>query len=355
MNDWLSDETLQHLRELAGGPAAQQGRYEILERIGQGGMGVVYRARDQNLGRDVALKILREHAADPLAEQRLRREAEVIARLEHPGIAPVYDVGRLDNGALFYVMKLVRGRSLDQAVRAVSPLPQRLRFFQQICETVAFAHAHGVIHRDLKPQNVMLGEFGEVLVLDWGTAKLLRAADADPALPAATSVGAVAGRAPDSDTTTRATAHGTIIGTPAYMSPEQARGEIATLDERADVYALGAILYFLLTDAPPRPAGASNSDASLPLESPRKLQPATPRPLAAVCMKALARVAAERYPSAVALRDEIARYLAGQAVQAYSEPWHERLARVARPHRTAIILVVTYLLARAALLFWPGR
>src|SRR5262249_31442166 len=162
----LSDATVAHLCKVAASePDAP--RYELAEPIGRGGMGTVYRAHDRVLDRAVALKVLHRAPADAAARARMVREARVMARLEHPGVVPVHDAGELPDGRFFYAMKLVRGRRLDEEAARRTDLAERLRLFQKICEAVAFAHAQGVLHRDLKPQNVMAGEFGEVLVLDW--------------------------------------------------------------------------------------------------------------------------------------------------------------------------------------------
>src|SRR5262245_22983272 len=198
-------------------------------------MGTVFLAEDRVLGRKVALKVVGAGAASPEIAARTLREARIIARLEHPGIVTVHDAGTLPDGRMFYAMKRVDGRRLDELAPQVS-LAERLRAFQRVCETVAFAHAHGVLHRDLKPENVMAGPFGEVLVLDWGVAKLLELPDGAPreGAPAAPS----------------ATAEGTILGTLAYMAPEQAEGMPDRVGVASDVYALGAILYFLMTLRP---------------------------------------------------------------------------------------------------------
>jgi eukaryotic-like serine/threonine-protein kinase len=325
----LSDATLDHLRAVAGEPDAD-GRYEIVDEIARGGMGTVYRALDRELGREVALKVSSRPAA---GQERLMREARVLARLEHPGLVPVHDVGTLPDGRLFYAMKRVRGRRLDEHFAAEPSIPARLRTFERICETVAFAHAHGVIHRDLKPENVMVGPFGEVLVLDWGVARLRD--DATPeALP--------------SDAQPRApgrTAHGTVLGTPGYMAPEQARGDVERTDERADVYALGAILYFLLTDAAPPPSG--------PAGAPRRRNPSVPRPLDSICSKALAADPVARYASVQVLSADVSAFLSGRPVAAHHEGPLEWAGRQASRYRTPLLLIAAYLAMRAVLLFWP--
>ncbi len=239
---WLSDSTVAHLKHVAEWPDLAETKYGILEEIGRGGMGTIYLAEDRVLGRKVALKVVGTGATDPAAAARMLREARVIARLEHPGIVPVHDAGTLPDGRMFYAMKRVDGRGLEAATAGAS-LPDRLRIFQRICEAVAFAHAHGVVHRDLKPENVMVGRFGEVLVMDWGVAKVFDEAAAPP--PART------GAPPLSAPATAATAEGTIVGTPAYMAPEQAEGRTGGIGPATDVYALGAILYFLLTGQAP--------------------------------------------------------------------------------------------------------
>ena len=172
---WLPDAAVERLRDVADWPAPTSDRYEILEPLARGGMGTVYVARDRHLDRRVALKVLSATATEAGAA-RMREEAQILARLEHPGIVPVYDVGLLDDGRVFYVMKLVDGARLDRHV-VDRPLVERLRLFTRICDPVAFAHARGVIHRDLKPENVMVGSFGEVLVMDWGVAQVQEISD----------------------------------------------------------------------------------------------------------------------------------------------------------------------------------
>jgi serine/threonine protein kinase len=267
----------------------------------------------------------------------------VLARLEHPAIVPVHDLGVLPDGRPYYVMKLVRGRDLATAVVAEPSLHGRLRLFERICEAVAFAHARGVIHRDLKPSNVMVGAFGEVLVLDWGLAKLRTTRD-EPVAPSGLSasgsanIGEPNGREPR-------TAAGTVLGTPGYMAPEQLAGE--PVDERTDVYALGVLLDWLLAV----PFGASAAEGSTPVGRSGR-EPPVPRPLAAVADRARAVSPGDRYPDVSALVADIRRYLDGLAVTAHQEGALDRVARFARRHRVAIALVAAYLLMRVALLLW---
>ena len=310
-------------------------RYRLVERMGSGGMGVVYLAEDSVLERRVALKILNlpdlMDGAGALSE-RLLREAKILARLEHPGIVPVHDAGMLADGRVFYAMKFVEGKRLDQLVErpadepAGDSLSDRLRIFQRICDAVGFAHARGVLHRDLKPENIMTGPFGEVLVMDWGIAKILGPATVGSSLPAQQS--ATESRVAQSKTT----AHGTVLGTRGYMSPEQARGEVENLDARADIFSLGAILKFLLGGAKP-----------------------IPRPVSAIVQKAMAPEPADRYSSVSDLGLDVARYLDHVAVSAYPENIFRKAARWVSRYRVAIVLVLTYLVVRALLILFSRR
>src|SRR5688572_31235286 len=177
---WLSYLRLNHLRELAAHPDFASTKYRVIRELARGGMGTVYLAEDNELNRQVAVKVLNTPETSNDLRERMTREAQIIARLEHPGLVPVHDVGTLPDGRVFYVMRLVRGRRLDEHARQERSLPALLRLFERVCEAVAFAHAQGVLHRDLKPANVMVGPFGEVLVLDWGLAKLVEPGASPP-------------------------------------------------------------------------------------------------------------------------------------------------------------------------------
>jgi serine/threonine protein kinase len=317
----LSESTVAHLRQALRDAVPDGERYELREPVGQGGMGTVYRAFDRTLSREVAVKVLRPGVADAGTAARLGREARILARLEHPGIVPVHDAGTLPDGRIYYVMKLVRGERLERVARAV-PTSELLRLFLRICETVGFAHAQGIVHRDLKPSNVMVGSFGEVLVLDWGIARVSRDGEA----------GGSAHRLPDpvidgpSQLDPADTAPGTVLGTPGFMAPEQAQGWHHLVDARTDVYALGAILRALVQAEP----GSGR----------------VPRALVSIWSRAMAAEPDQRYDSAAALAADVARYLDGEPVQAHRESPLERAGRFFRKYQTAIVLVLTYLLIR---------
>jgi serine/threonine protein kinase len=281
---YLSDRALARLREVADLPDLSGTRYEMIAPVGRGGMGAVYLVRDAALDRRVAMKVLH---FDEVSE-----EARTLARLEHPGIVPIHDMGRLPDGRGYFTMKYVEGTRLDHYARANPALPALLRVFGKICEAVAFAHDHGVVHRDLKPANVMLGSYGEALVMDFGIAQ---SAETRPAY---------------------------VAGTPEFMAPEQARGEAA--GARADIFSLGAML--------------------------RELVPSPPKRLAAIVAKAASPEADSRYESALALARDLARFLDHEPVSAYRESVWERASRLAARHRTALLLILAYLLMRILLL-----
>jgi serine/threonine protein kinase len=251
--------------------------------------------------------------ADPGGDlaARLLREARVIAQLEHPGIIPVHDVGTLPDGCVYYTMKLVQGLRLDEHIAEPGAIADRLRVFEKICEAVSFAHSHGVLHRDLKPQNIMVGSFGEVLVMDWGISKV---------------IGEREGTAVESSMPLE-TDHGTVLGTPGYMAPEQARGE--AVDQRVDVYALGAIL--------------------------RYMKSAQSKIVNAIADKAMAENTAVRYATVRDLSRDVAHFLDGLPVSAYPENWITRTWRWAVRNRAWLLLVLAYLVMRTLFILWRGK
>jgi len=343
---FLSDKAIERLREGAEFPDLSGTRYRLLERVARGGMGVVYAAEDEKLERRVALKVLDAAAANGDLANRLIREARVLAQLEHPGIVPVHDVGSLPDGRVFYTMKFVEGQRLDKFIESVPSIPDRLRLFLRVCDAVAFAHARNVLHRDLKPANIMVGQFGEVLVMDWGLAKILRAdspAEAEVNDPEATIFEKPSRPDDHSDSgeTLAATGHGTVMGTPGYMSPEQARGDVEHLDTRSDIFSLGALLAFLLTGVSKAPslAGFRRLDKSLQ----------------AICSKAAAQAPMDRYPSVLELASDVSRYLDGLPVSARRETFLERIVRLYRRYRFFILLIAAYLVMRVLVLFFFHR
>ena len=343
----LTDAKVERLRSLAATPDFNTTKYTIIKELARGGMGIVYLAKDPELDRRIAIKVLNNPEPDSNIARRMVREAQIIAGLEHPGIVPVHDVGMLSDGRVFYAMKLIRGERLDEYAGRVDSIKDRLRKFHAACEAVAFAHAHGVIHRDLKPQNIMIGSFGEVLVLDWGVAKIL-SQDGEPEISRNGDEELIQGHVLEAD---KDTTHGTIIGTPLYMSPEQGRGEIDSIDRRADVYSLGAILFFLLTNqAPETHTKASNSTDELPAArvtpKPRELNSRVSKAAEAVCLKAMARDRAERYASAAELTEEIALLLDDEPVKAHRENAFEKAGRWVSKNRFLVLLVLAYLLMR---------
>jgi WD40 repeat protein len=356
--------TTPHAEVFPGGPAPRTGnRYALIRLHDSGGIGRVWVAWDHDLKREVALKELRpEWAERPDLRQRFLDEARITGQLEHPGIVPVHDLAREDDSSPCYTMRLINGRSLNEAVRAyhqrllsrlAQPLEQAalLQAFVQVCQAVAYAHDRGVIHRDLKGQNVVLGDYGEVIVLDWGLAKLLGQPQGHTPLPAVTL---------DPAEAHHSSLPGTFLGTPSYMSPEQAAGRQDLVDRRSDVYGLGAMLYEVLTGRPPF-TGADNEDVrrqvrTAPPAHPCAVCPSAPAALAAVCLRALAKDPAQRYASALELAEEVRRWLADEPVRAYREPWERCLARWGRRHRAwvragaAAVLAVTLVSVLATLL-----
>jgi hypothetical protein len=246
---------LEPLKPITDDLPGMPSRYELAGELARGGIGVVLKGRDVDLGRDVALKILRdEHSSNPALMRRLIDEAQIAGQLQHPGILPVYELGLDAARRPFFAMKLIRGESLAAMLQR-RPSPDHepdtfLGIFEQVCHTIAYAHARGVIHRDLKPSNVMVGAFGEVQVVDWGLAKVLAGGAPPQETADRLSSDPGAERAPSAPRPALSEA-GSVLGTPAYMAPEQALGQIDQIDERSDVFGLGAMLCEILTGHPP--------------------------------------------------------------------------------------------------------
>jgi len=294
----ISDRAIERLRDAAAWPELDT-RYEVTGVAGYGGMGTVYIARDRTLDRDVAVKVLDVADRQGSRAARLQREAHILARLDHPAIVPIHDAGSLDDGRAFYVMKLVKGRRLDELIRDAAPLNDRLNAFARVLDAVAFAHAHGVVHRDLKPENVMVGGFGEVYVMDWGVAQD-GGADSEAA----------------------------VVGTPGFMAPEQERASGA-VDSRADVFALGALLGQLIGDN-------------------------APAALRAIARKASHAALEARYQSVESLAADLTRFRNQESVDAHVESLPERLVRIYRRYELPILLLLAYVVMRFALLVFRG-
>lgn len=389
-------------------------RYRLLDNFAHGGLGNIWRAEDTAIHRRIAFKeLLPKALKNPRIVERFLEEAQITGQLEHPGIVPIYDVGVQDNGTPFYAMKLLKGGNMEEAIEALHALPREgterqlaftrlLRQFIAVCQAVGFAHDKGVLHRDLKPLNVMLGEFGETLVLDWGLAKVVdvlgqqeiatdsggqldhadpnasldegtiaeshatnpnaamtrsgATADAMTSAGAANVTAAAVGGTHSGRTepgtfvrrqvTTNArtagshTMMGQIMGTPAYMPPEQAQGLIDELDARTDIYSLGGILYKLLTNRQPVPRGKPQDVLTKVIKGeiarPREIDPSIPPPLEAICRKAMALLQVDRYAKALDLAADVEAWLADEPVSVYPDRWQTKLRRWYKRHRTLV-------------------
>ncbi len=327
-------------------------RFRILRPHARGGLGAVYVALDAELNREVALKqMLDRHADDPTSRQRFVLEAEVTGGLEHPGIVPVYGLGAYHDGRPYYAMRFVRGDSLKEAIeqfhasrcgdedpaRSSLELRKLLRRFVDVCNAIEYAHSRGVLHRDIKPGNIIVGKHGETLLVDWGLAKPLGRKEPGARTEERTLV-------PSSASGSAETLPGSTMGTPAYMSPEQAAGDLEHLGRRSDVYSLGATLYCLLTGRPPfasdDPGATLKAVQKGAFPRPRKLDPGIARALEEVCLKAMSTSPEDRYSSPRALADDIERWMADEPVLAWREPWPDRARRWLGRHRTLMTAAV---------------
>lgn len=314
-------------------------RYELGEPIAQGGMGRVIEARDLNIDRTVAMKLLIKGKDEQLGMQlRFTEEAQITGQLQHPNIVPVYDLGAHKDGQLYFTMKLVRGRTLRDVLKALRrgddeteqafTRTRLLASFQQVCMGIAYAHSRNVVHRDLKPSNIMFGDFGEILVMDWGLAKILRRRTDVDGNVSSHRMGM----------SRWATRHGEVIGTPGYMPPELALGNLDEVDERSDVYSLGAILYEILTLRPPYTGRDARAIIRKMLRErvvpPRKRAPARniPAELEEICMRCLAKDIDQRYPSVLELHGALQAFLEGAMEQERQRKEAARHTRTARGH-----------------------
>ena len=341
----------------------QLGPYRIVAEIGRGGMGIVLKARDDALKREVAIKaLLPEARKNPTHELRFIQEAQIAGQLEHPGIAPVHLLSWDEQGNGYFSMKLVTGKSLEHILerwhtqnaetRAEFPLTRLISIFERVCETIGYAHSHRVVHRDLKPANIMIGDYGEVLVLDWGLAKVLgddSAPDARVKSSKAISARELreaheprerAGRVLDKDLESNVTLDGTVVGTPGYMAPEQASGD--DIDEGVDIFGLGGLLYEILTGNTPY-TGRSiqeiivNSAKGRVNPIPRKVHGRTVAPaLVAIANKCLERRRQDRYADTAALIRDLRAFAAGETVSALAYSPFEQVTRFARRHRRVL-------------------
>ena len=331
--------------------------YEIQCMLAQGGMGTVYLVQDRKLERQVAMKVMTVH--DDGLRDRFYREAVSTANLQHPNILPVFDYGMLEDGRLFYTMKLIEGRSLRELIdefhaseAQTTGLPTLLRILCQVCEAVSYAHERGAIHRDLKPDNIMVGDFNQVWVVDWGLAKL-----EDRAAPRSSPAEVTKQQNAGGDQLFETQA-GQICGTAVYMAPEQARGVVDEITPLVDVYSAGAVLYEILSGSPPYAELSSDQvlerlrAGQTPALAARAFP--IPTPLRSVVRQAMAPNPVDRYQTAHNLAADLQQWMDGRPVAAHQETWFERLGRLGSRYSAAIAIIVFYLIARVIILITTG-
>ncbi|MEP2308054.1 serine/threonine-protein kinase, partial [Rhodopirellula bahusiensis] len=335
---------------------SESARFQILSRHDEGGLGEVLVAHDRQLDREVAIKQIRpQWNGHEEANARFLREAEITGRLEHPGIVPVYAMGTWKDGRPFYAMRFIEGQTLRQVIREYRDslkdetkhanssndgeqsrsLRTILNRFVDVCNTIEYAHSRRIIHRDIKPANIMVGPYGETLVVDWGLAKQL---DDGSEIAVAGNFDAKPDASSKGENDSSHTRAGGTVGTPQYMSPEQANGDVSLVGCQTDVYLLGATLYQILTGSPPH----QDDSVSQILQRVRQEEVTPPRrrdasvsePLQAICLKAMAKKPADRYPSVAALAADVERWLGDEPVSVFSDPLAVRIGRWGRKHRT---------------------
>ncbi|MCF6287415.1 MAG: serine/threonine-protein kinase, partial [Candidatus Hydrogenedentes bacterium] len=348
--------------EIVPAVAEHEGRYEMVREFAKGGMGKISLVHDTHLGRDVALKQLLQSHIMPGTEAgapttailtipiiaRFLQEARITGQLEHPSIIPVYELGYRADGSLYYTMKLIRGQSMHDFLKEAKTLNDRLPLlthFLDLCQAISYAHSRGVIHRDLKPMNLMIGEFGETVVIDWGIAKV-RGEDDIHARGLEATVTAM--RVSSAEATAKPM-YGQTIGSPYFMPAEQAMGRTDLIDERSDIYSLGAVLYTILSGKMPY-AGNNVREfmgkvGQVEPKPVRMLEPDVRPELAAICHKAMALVPENRYQSAKELTEEIQKYLSGGMVDAYTYSSVEMAKRFIKKHKKALAVVAVFIVS----------